>query len=70
MGIGSRMKILLRQVSKMNEEKGLTVNELVNKLLEIPNQEQRVVMHISKDGIVLKDEVRDVCQANLEVVII
>ena len=48
----------------MNEEKGLTVGELVNKLLEIPNQEQRVVMHIYKDGIVLKDEVRDVCEAN------
>ena len=54
----------------MNEERGLTVNELVNKLLEIPNQEQRVVMHIYKDGIFLNDEVRDVCQANLEVVII
>ena len=64
MGIGSRMKILLRQVSKMNEERGLTVNELINKLLEIPNQEQRVVMHIYKDGIFLNDEVRDVCQAN------
>ena len=61
---------IVRQVNKMNEEKGLTVNELVNKLLEIPNQEQRVVMHIYKDGIFLKDEVRDVCQANLEVVII
>lgn len=54
----------------MNEERGLTVGELVNKLLEIPNQEQRVVMHIYKDGIFLKDEVRDVCEANLEVVII
>ena len=54
----------------MNEEKGLTVDELVNKLLEIPNQEQRIVMHIYKDGILLKDDVRDVCQANLEVVII
>ena len=54
----------------MDEERGLTVNELINKLLEIPNQEQRVVMHIYKDGIVLKDEVRDVCQANFEVVII
>lgn len=70
MDIGSRMKILLRQVSRMNEERGLTVNELINKLLEIPNQEQRVVMHIYKDGIFLKDEVRDVCEANLEVVII
>ena len=28
----------------MNKERGLTVGELVNKLLEIPNQEQRVVM--------------------------
>lgn len=54
----------------MNEERGLTVGELVNKLLEIPNQEQRVVMLIYKDGIFLKDEVRDVYQANLEVVII
>ena len=54
----------------MNEERGLTVGELVNKLLEIPNQEQRVVMHIYKDGIFLNDDVRDVCQANLEVVII
>ena len=70
MGIGSWMVILLRQVNKMIEEKGLTVNELINKLLEIPNQEQRVVMHIYKDGIFLKDEVRDVCEANLEVVII
>lgn len=51
----------------MNEEKGLTVNELVNKLLEIPNQEQRVVMHIYKDGIFLNDDVRDVCQANQRV---
>ena len=51
----------------MNEEKGLTVSELVNKLLEIPNQEQRVVMHIYKDGIFLKDEVRDVCKANQKV---
>ena len=70
MGIDSRMKILLRQVSKMNEEKGLTVNELVNKLLEIPNQEQRVVMHIYKDGIFLNDDVRDVCQANQRVGVI
>ena len=54
----------------MNEEKGLTVNELVNKLLEIPNQEQRVVMHIYKDGIFLKDEIRDVCKANQKVGII
>ncbi len=54
----------------MNEERGLTVNELVNKLLEIPNQEQRVVMHIYKDGIFLKDEVRDVCKANQKVGII
>ena len=54
----------------MNEERGLTVGELVNKLLEIPNQEQRIVMHIYKDGIFLKDDVTDVCQANLEVVII
>ena len=54
----------------MNEERGLTVGKLVNKLLEIPNQEQRVVMHIYKDGIFLKDEARDVCEANLEVVII
>ena len=64
MGIGSWMVILLRQVNKMNEEKGLTVNELVNKLLEIPNQEQKVVMHIYKDGIFLNDDVRDVCKAN------
>ena len=70
MGIDSRMKILLRQVSKMNEEKGLTVNELVNKLLEIPNQEQRVVMHIYKDGIFLNDDVRDVCKANQKVGVI
>ena len=56
--------------AKCYEEKGLTVGELVNKLLEIPNQEQRIVMHIYKDGIFLKDDVRDVCQANLEVVII
>ena len=48
----------------MNEERGLTVGELVNKLLEIPNQEQRVVMHIYKDGIFLNDDVRDVCTAN------
>ena len=54
----------------MNEERGLTVGELVNKLLEIPNQEQRVVMHIYKDGIFLKDEVRDVCKANQKVGII
>ena len=54
----------------MDRKRGLTVGELVSKLLEIPNQEQRVVMHIYKDGIFLKDEVRDVCQANLEVVII
>ena len=54
----------------MNEERGLTVGELVNKLLEIPNQEQRVVMHIYKDGILLIDDVRDVCQAIVEVVII
>ena len=54
----------------MHEERGLTVGELVNKLLEIPNQGQRVVMHIYKDGVFLKDEVRDVCEANLEVVII
>ena len=54
----------------MNEERGLTVNELVNKLLEIPNQEQRVVMHVYKDGIFLKDEVRDVCKANQKVGII
>ena len=54
----------------MNEEKGLTVNELINKLLEIPNQEQRVVMHIYKDGIFLKDEVRDVCKANQKVGVI
>ena len=70
MGIDSWMVILLRQVNKMNEEKGLTVNELVNKLLEIPNQEQRVVMHIYKDGIFLNDEVRDVCKANQKVGII
>ena len=70
MGIGSRIEILLRKVKRMSEGKGLTVNELINKLLEIPNQEQRVVVHIYKDGIFLKDEVRDVCQANLEVVII
>ena len=54
----------------MNEERGLTVNELVNKLLEIPNQEQRVVMHIYKDGIFLNDEVRDICKANQKVGII
>ena len=54
----------------MNEERGLTVNELINKLLEIPNQEQRVVMHIYKDGIFLNDEVRDVCKANQKVGII
>ena len=54
----------------MNEERGLTVNELINKLLEIPNQEQRVVMHIYKDGIFLKDEIRDVCKANQKVGII
>ena len=70
MDIGSRMKILLRQVNKMNEEKGLTVSELINKLLEIPNQEQRVVMHIYKDGIFLKDEVKDVCKANQRVGVI
>ena len=35
----------------MHEERGLTVGELVNKLLEIPNQEQRVVMHIYEDRI-------------------
>ena len=57
-------------MSRMDRERGLTVGELVNKLLEIPNQEQRIVMHIYKDGIFLKDEVRDVCQANLEIVII
>ena len=54
----------------MNEERGLTVGELVNKLLEIPNQEQRVVMHIYKDGIFLKDEVKDVCKANQKVGVI
>ena len=48
----------------MNKEKGLTVGELVSKLLEIPNQEQRVLIHIYKDGVFLKDEVRDVCTAN------
>lgn len=48
----------------MNEERGLTVGELVNKLLEIPNQEQRVIMHIYKDGIFLNDDVRDVYKAN------
>lgn len=63
-------QVYVRQVSRMDRERGLTVGELVSKLLEIPNQEQRVVMHIYKDGIFLKDEVRDVCQANLEVVII
>ena len=70
MDIGSWMVILLRQVNKMNEEKGLTVNELVNKLLEIPNQEQRVVMHIYKDGIFLNDDVKDVCTANQRVGVI
>ena len=70
MGIGSWMVILLRQVNKMNEERGLTVNELVNKLLEIPNQEQRVVMHIYKDNIFLNDDVKDVCTANQKVGII
>ena len=54
----------------MNEEKGLTVGELINKLLEIPNQEQRIVMHIYKDGIFLKDEVKDVCKANQRVGVI
>ena len=54
----------------MNEERGLTVNELVNKLLEIPNQEQRVVMHIYKDNIFLNDDVKDVCTANQKVGII
>ena len=54
----------------MNKEKGLTVGELVNKLLEIPNQEQRIVMHIYKDGIFLKDDVRDVCKANQKVGVI
>ena len=54
----------------MNEERGLTVGELVNKLLEIPNQEQRVVMNIYKDGIFLKDTVRGICQSNREVVIL
>ena len=54
----------------MNEEKGLTVGELVNKLLEIPNQEQRIVMHIYKDGIFLKDEVKHVCKANQRVGVI
>ena len=48
----------------MNKERGLTVGELVSKLLEIPNQEQRIVMHIYKDGIFLQEEVRDVCTAN------
>ena len=48
----------------MDRERGLTVGELVSKLLEIPNQEQRVVMHIYKDGIFLNDDVRDVCKAN------
>ena len=70
MDIGSWMVILLRQVNKMNEEKGLTVSELVNKLLEIPNQEQRVVMHIYKDGIFLNDDVKDVCTANQRVGVI
>ena len=54
----------------MDRERGLTVGELVSKLLEIPNQEQRVVMHIYKDGIFLKDKVRGICQSNREVVII
>ena len=48
----------------MNEERGLTVGELVSKLLEIPSQEQRGVMHIYKDGIFLNDDIRDVCKAN------
>ena len=48
----------------MDRERGLTAGELVSKLLEIPNQEQRVVMHIYKDGIFLNDDVRDVCKAN------
>ena len=48
----------------MDKERGLTVGELVSKLLEIPNQEQRIVMHIYKDGIFLNDDVRDVCTAN------
>ena len=57
-------------MNKMNEERGLTVGELVNKLLKIPNQEQRVVMNIYKDGIFLKDKVRGICQSNREVVIL
>ena len=54
----------------MDRERGLTVGELVSKLLEIPNQEQRVVMNIYKDGIFLKDKVRGICQSNREVVIL
>lgn len=49
---------------------GLTVHELIKKLSEFPNQEQRVMMHIYKDGTFLKEEVTDVCQGQLEVVII
>lgn len=54
----------------MNKEKGLTVHELIERLSEFPNQEQRVMMHIYKDGTFLKEEVTDVCQGQLEVVII
>ena len=55
---------------KIDRERGLTIGELVSKLLEIPNQEQRVVMNIYKDGIFLKDKVRGICQSNREVVIL
>ena len=52
------------------EDRGLTVSELIELLMKIPNQEQRVMMHIYKDGTFLKEEVTDVCQGQLEVVII
>lgn len=49
---------------------GLSIHELIEKLSEFPNQEQRVMMHIYKDGVFVKAEVTDVCQGQLEVVII
>lgn len=53
-----------------NKNSGLTIHELMERLSEFPNQEQRVMMHIYKDGTFLKEEVTDVCQGQLEVVII
>ena len=52
------------------EDRGLTVSKLIELLMKIPNQEQRVMIHAYKDGVFIKEEVTDVCQGQLEVVII